>query len=91
MANEFFNEANGGAKPDHARDQYGFSLGGPIKQNKTFFFVDFEAIRQNDPFNIDAFVPTAAERAGDFTNSIRPIFNPLDVTNGIRNDFTVPM
>ena len=89
-ANEFFNEANGGAKPDHARDQYGFSLGGPIKKNKTFFFVDFEAIRQNDPFDIDAFVPTAAERAGDFTNSIRPIFNPFDVTNGVRNDFTVP-
>ena len=35
-ANELFNEANGGAKPDHARDQYGFSLGGPIKKNKTF-------------------------------------------------------
>ncbi len=89
-ANEFFNEANGGAKPDHARDQYGFSLGGPIKQSKTFFFVDFEAIRQNDPFNIDAFVPTAAERAGDFRNSLQPIFNPFDVTNGVRNDFTVP-
>src|SRR5882672_6594020 len=91
-ANEFFNAANGGAKPDHARDQYGFSLGGPIKQSKTFFFVDFEALRQNDPFNIDAFVPTAEERAGDFRNSIRPIFNPFDVdpSTGVRNDFTVP-
>src|SRR5437867_1922445 len=89
-SNEFFNKANGGAKPDHVRDQYGFSLGGPIKQSKTFFFVDFEAIRQNDPFDIDAFVPTDQERTGDFTNSIRPIFNPFDVTNGVRNDFTVP-
>src|SRR5206468_1386527 len=59
-------------------------------KNKTFFFVDFEAIRQNDPFDIDAFVPTDQERTGDFTNSIRPIFNPFDVTNGVRNDFTVP-
>jgi hypothetical protein len=76
-ANEFFNEANGGAKPDHARDQYGFSLGGPIKQNKTFFFVDYEGIRQNDPFSIDAIVPTDLERQGDFSQSARPIFNPF--------------
>ena len=69
-ANEFFNEASGGAKPDHARDQYGFSLGGPIKQSKTFFFVDFEGIRQNDPVQIDAFVPTTAERGGDFRNTM---------------------
>ncbi len=78
-ANEFFNKANGGEKPDHVRDQYGFSLGGPIKQSKTFFFVDFEAVRQNDPFNIDAIVPTALERAGDFSQSARPIFNPFSI------------
>jgi hypothetical protein len=89
-ANEFFNEASGGSKPDHARDQYGFAIGGPIKKNKTFFFVDFEALRQNDPFNIDAFVPTALERTGDFRNSLQPIFNPFDVTNGVRNNFTIP-
>ncbi len=68
-ANEFFRNANGIPNPDHARDQYGFSLGGPIRKGKTFFFVDFERTRQNDPVNIDAFVPTAAERAGDFRNS----------------------
>ena len=32
-------------KPDSKRDQGGFSLGGPIKKNKTFFFVDFEKVR----------------------------------------------
>ena len=90
-ANELFNEANGGPKPDHVRDQYGFSLGGPIKNNKTFFFVDFEALRQNDPFNIDAFVPTALERAGDFRNSLQPIFNPFSFDSpGVRSDFTTP-
>ncbi len=90
-ANELFNEANGGSKPDHVRDQYGFSLGGPIKKNKTFFFVDFEALRQNDPFNIDAFVPTALERTGDFRNSLQPIFNPFSFdAPGIRSDFSTP-
>jgi hypothetical protein len=68
-ANEFFRNANGIPNPDHVRDQYGFSLGGPIKKGKTFFFVDFEQTRQNDPVNIDAFVPTAAERSGDFRNT----------------------
>src|SRR6185312_12854691 len=89
-ANEFFNAASGTAKPDHARDQYGFSLGGPLKRNRTFFFVDLEAIRQNDPFDINAFVPTDLERTGDFRNSVFPIFNPFNVTNGVRSDFTVP-
>ena len=48
-ARDFFNS---GEKPDHVRDQYGFSLGGPIKKNKTFFFVDFEKVRQQDPINL---------------------------------------
>ncbi len=68
-ANEFFRNKFEIPNPDHARDQYGFSLGGPIKKEKTFFFIDFEKTRQNDPVNIDAFVPTALERAGDFRNT----------------------
>ncbi len=99
-ANEFFNNAQGIAKPDHLRDQYGFSLGGPIKKGKTFFFVDFEKLRQNDPVHIDAFVPTPDERKGDFRNSLQPIFNPFNTTTTTdpstgqtvttRADFTVP-
>src|SRR5689334_24436020 len=50
-ARDFFNPAPS-PKPDHVRDQYGFSLGGPIKQNKTFFFADFEKVRQQDPINL---------------------------------------
>jgi hypothetical protein len=68
-ANEFFRNKFEIPNPDHVRDQYGFSLGGPIKKEKTFFFVDFEKTRQNDPVNIDAFVPTELERAGDFRNT----------------------
>lgn len=68
-ANDFFNNAAGVERPDHLRDQYGFSLSGPIKKEKTFFFVDYEQIRQNDPVNIKGFVPTALERMGDFRNT----------------------
>ncbi len=83
-ANDFFNNAGGVPKPDHVRDQYGFSLGGPIKKQKTFFFVDFEKTRQNDPVNLSGTVPTDAQRAGDFSQTFNPdgslqqIFNPFN-------------
>ncbi len=60
---------NTGAKPDHLRDQYGFAIGGPVKKNRTFFFFDFEKVRQQDPVNIEGVVPTDLERAGDFSQS----------------------
>lgn len=88
-ANDFFSNAQGIPKPDHLRDQYGFSLGGPIKKEKTFFFVDFEKVRVNDPVHIDAFVPTTLERSGDFRQTqildqngnpmLQQIFNPFNV------------
>ena len=65
-ARDYFNS---GEKPDHVRDQYGFSLGGPLKKNKTFFFVDFEKVRQQDPNNLEGIVPTDLERTGDFSQS----------------------
>jgi hypothetical protein len=65
-ARDFFNN---GEKPDHVRDQYGFSLGGPITKSKTFFFVDMEKVRLHDPTNLHGIVPTALERAGDFSQS----------------------
>jgi hypothetical protein len=72
-ARDFFNS---GEKPDHVRDQYGFSLGGPLKKNKTFFFVDLEKVRQQDPINLDGVVPTDLERTGDFSQSPANLQDP---------------
>ena len=66
-ARDYFNT---GPRPDHLRDQYGFSLGGPIQHNKTFFFFDFEKSRESDPINIEGVVPTDLERTGDFSQSL---------------------
>lgn len=79
---DFFNTD---AKPDHVRDQYGFAVSGPIIKNKTFFFFDIEKTRQNDPGNIEGFVPTDLMRQGDFTELLGlddpiTIFNPKDVS-----------
>src|SRR5580704_692532 len=52
-ARDFFNpkyplgDTTPNPKPASKRDQGGFSLGGPIVKNKTFFFVDFEKVRSS--------------------------------------------
>lgn len=76
-ARDFFNPASLGPKPGHTRDQYGFSLGGPVIRNKTFFFADIEKVRDDEPVNILATVPTLAERTGDFSATQNPIFDPI--------------
>lgn len=71
-ARDFFNPANVGPKPDSKRDQGGFSLGGPIVKNRTFFFVDFEKVRSSSASSGVVTVPTLAERQGDFSADTNP-------------------
>ena len=91
-ANDFFNNAQGIPRPDHVRDQYGFSLGGPIRKQKTFFFVDLEFTREHDPVNMNGTVPTDAERNGDFSSTLTADSNGNPVQQTIYNPFlcTVP-
>jgi hypothetical protein len=63
-------------KPDSRRDQGGFSLGGPIKKDRTFFFVDFEKVRSSSAVSGLATVPTMAERQGDFSGLTNNIYDP---------------
>ena len=70
-ARDFFNPAPN-PKPNSKRDQGGFSIGGPIRKNRTFFFADFEKVRSNSAFSNLATVPTAAERKGDFSELATP-------------------
>jgi Carboxypeptidase regulatory-like domain len=63
-------------KPNTKRDQGGFSLGGPIKKNKTFFFVDFEKVRNVAASSGVATVPTAQERLGNFSGLTNIIYDP---------------
>jgi hypothetical protein len=51
-----------GGKPALHRNQFGVTIGGPIKKDKLFFFADYEGYRQTSSFTDQATLPTLAER-----------------------------
>jgi hypothetical protein len=65
------------AKPQYQRNQFGASVGGPIRKNRTFFFADYEGTRARQGITQVTNVPTAAERAGDFSASGTFAINPF--------------
>lgn len=60
------------------RNQYGGAIGGPILKNKLFYFGTYQGtkIRSAAQGNVE-FVPTAAERSGDFSGSGISVNNPV--------------
>lgn len=58
-SNSFFDNANGIAKGIYDRNEFGYSLGGPIKKNKLFFFQNTEWLRIRSSAPQTALVPTA--------------------------------
>src|SRR5258705_5610922 len=57
--------------------QSGFTLGGPIRRNKLFFFGDYQHIRDNAGRTTRAVIPPSAYRTGDFSASPTKIYDPL--------------
>ena len=49
-------------------NQFGAALGGPIKKDKTFFFIDYEQKYQRHGIPFTGLVPSVAMRNGDFTH-----------------------
>jgi len=54
--------------PALQRSQFGANVGGPIKINKSFFFVSYEGLRVKDGQAMSATVPSLAHRQGDFSD-----------------------
>ena len=61
-------------------NQFGGSLGGPIRKDKTFFFLDYQAKMQRLGVPFTGLVPTAAmmtpDAAGDYNFNLDPFGNP---------------
>jgi hypothetical protein len=94
-ANSFFaNKAGSKAdgtpvspRPVFRFNQYGLTAGGPVVKNKVFWFFNFEGLRQRTPTTYRFTVPTAPQRAGDFSQTFNPqgalmqIADPLTTTS----------
>ena len=80
-------------KPKYIRNQFGGALGGPIKRDKTFFFADYEGTRSREGITRVTNVPTAEERAGNFSQSVFGVptnpFTGQPFANGRIPDFLI--
>jgi trimeric autotransporter adhesin len=88
LEQNFFLEHQGVEKPDQYYRLYGTGIGGPIVQNRTFFWGAAEGYRSNTTRNGDHRFPTSRERVGDFSQSPFIIYDPLTTdANGNRQPF----
>ena len=63
--------------PEYRRNQFGGSFGGRLIADRTFFFADYEGTRIREGITRVTTVPTLAERAGDFSQSLVKPINPF--------------
>ena len=74
-APNYFDPADAsGAKqaPRFKRNQFGASFGGPLRQNKIFFFGGYERLQEDLGLTLITTVPTLAARAGTVNAAVRP-------------------
>lgn len=63
------------------RNQFGFSFGGPVLRDKTFFFASTDWFRDREGLTQQSTVPTQAEESGDFSALCQTGFNSSGVCN----------
>src|SRR6266550_4759037 len=74
--------------PPYKKNDYGYTVGGPIWKNHTFFFWSQEWRRDRVPGqNFNQSVPSIQERAGDFSDQCAPV-NPSGSCPSVGPDLT---
>src|ERR1700687_665395 len=69
-----------GKIPPFTRNQFGGAVGGPILKNRTFFFADYEGIRQSKAISVLTTVPSQDARNGKLCAIPQPQPNPCNTT-----------
>lgn len=77
QARQFFAPS---VKPRLRRNQYGASIGGPIRRDRTHFFYSFEGVPDSRGATVFQNVPGPGETSGDFSRTGRVIRDPLTNT-----------
>ena len=86
-ARNFF---DGSQKPEFKRNQFGGSFGGPIKPDRTFFFLGYESLRENLGQTIRTVVPDTNARIGVLPtggnvmvhSAVKPYLDEFPLPNG---------
>jgi hypothetical protein len=76
-ANTFYNNMRGVSLASFKRSQYGGTLGGPIRKDRTFFMSSYEGLRQRSFTSRTTTVPTPLQRTGDFSQTYAGPNNPV--------------
>jgi hypothetical protein len=87
-ASNFFANKTGSAKPFRLRNQFGGTIGGPIVHNRTFFFGDYEGLRDRKGTVYLSSVPQAIWKQGMFTIPIANPYNAADTGEDFRRAAT---
>ena len=76
-------------KPDFTRNQFGGAVGGPLRKDRLFYFVGYEALRENLGKTISSYVPDDNARLGilpdgpvTIADAVRPYLNAMPRANG---------
>lgn len=82
-AANFFANRSGAAKPAYRQNQFGGTLGGPLRPERTFFFASYEGTRIRQGTSRLTTVPSALAKSGDFSReraNLNRVFDPASTT-----------
>lgn len=85
-ANNFFNNANGVPRTPARNNFFGGTLGGPLKKDRTFFFVSFEGLRQAVGVSANARVPSLQARQDAVNPQLQQLLDEYPLPTGPVND-----
>ncbi len=71
-ANDWFANSTGQPRQPLRFEDFGGVVGGPIRRNRTFFFLSYEGLRLRQPYTFQSTVPSLAAR-----ETAPPIFQPI--------------